>query len=410
MLALFCISGVWNAASGTDLEPVWSIEIRGDEPVILKNQFADSESRFPVDAMLVRGDKSSSLSRLITGAPNEAPLYINPDGTIRNPLVWLPWGTAYGQLGRGSLALLVTARSAPDINRLSTVEKGLIRIQGVDEAEPSYWEKSSDDRFGAIHVKGGTILINPSTSLELARYPHRTFDFVFSEIGNRSAAVAYYGGNTRFGVAQYNDARIVVFDFDGRVEFETDFAPVDYRKLYMDPSGSTLLFDRVTKQGTETICMSLSDRSERQLTQLPGRSFRYYSGDKRYMLVVQTGAGRAFHYDIRDPCSPVEIGRVQLEDQSISTAAVCDDGSLVALHVFSVRGSQTRRVIVLDSQLTKVASAHSRVTIDFRGLEFAGKYLFVGVQTHPVGMDGSRGFSTRRVNLFDLRDVGKQRE
>ena len=129
---------------------------------------------------------------------------------------------------------------------------------------------------------------------------------------------------------------------------------------------------------------------------------RYYSADGRTMLDL----GRFRLVDTTGPLNPVELGQPpKAPDGIFITGAVSVDGSLVAIEMLEPEDNPRHnlmRVVVFDRSLRQRVVLLRRTTI--LGLQFEGRYLFVGVQRHPLPTYFEFD-PTSQIVLFDLSSL-----
>jgi hypothetical protein len=409
----------WEEDEDTfDVEPppeceeplIWSIRIE-DETVWLEDDCFDTMRQFPTDHVrIIRVVDSSQYAgeelrldlRLET-----APVYVNIDGTLEagdgSPLGFFPTSRVSGSSANRTFEVLTLPGEEDRVARIPARHISLLDLPGQKVLG---WELLSPDGPALVHTSHQTFFFRAGDTESPGpppsrTYMHRTHSVVASVASGRSAAVAMEAREEAPALGPMQQM-LVVFDPDGRVILETDPEGVSYDQLHLTPSGETLVFRRTSQQGdSETVALDVGSGRSSRGGIIDG--IRYYSRDGTRMVVIQTGLGTAVYYDVTEPFNPMELWSYQADD-FIVTAAVCDDGSLLALQILNAEGNPTRvtkRVVVLDDSMRKI---HEPITdgdqVDMAGLEWDGKFLFVGTQRHPLPVPVNFR-TTERIDIYD---------
>jgi WD40 repeat protein len=129
---------------------------------------------------------------------------------------------------------------------------------------------------------------------------------------------------------------------------------------------------------------------------------RYYSGDRLRMLVIlDYYHGLARLYDTGDSYNPIALADYSA-GTPLTTAAVSNDGNMVAVQVLEEGSRSHTEVRLLNGSLDPLGSplvTHIRND----GLDFKGGYLFVGTQDHRIPA-WVREVQTHDILVFDLRE------
>lgn len=108
------------------------------------------------------------------------------------------------------------------------------------------------------------------------------------------------------------------------------------------------------------------------------------------------------YFDISDPRRPRRIGKTLEADGPLQNGVVSDDGSRVAVEIMASDGSTAGWKVVVFQRVRKTLSA-PRVVVPMttaNGLQFEGRFLFVGMQRPPVPF--TLFMVTESVSLFDV--------
>lgn len=385
------------------LQPMWSARVDGQRLVILANEFSAGQNQgrgsFPsldllINRVLTNGDDRWGLRREV------ALVSVRPDGTANDEMHFV--GGNLISSGRSERIRTILVSPSSDL-RFSSQSLQVMRSDLGDPASVSSWERSSDGEVGLLHIGDRTIFVNSSGSV-VAQLPYKTFDTTFATHAPRVA----------FGVRDSSrsdpitpDARwISVRNYKGEVLRETVPAPQLMGQLFLNASGEYVMYD------VRQILNASGSSGPPELNVLEVRSgevkavrgvpigLRYYSGDGKSMLVLQTGPGRGFFFDVGNPFDPVLLWDVSAESP-VGSAAVSADGSLVALHRLRPTDRRYKDVLLFNREGLQVAIAHQEVNRRFFGLEFVGEYLLVGVPLHPLPMY-NRWKNTEGIDLLDV--------
>ncbi len=179
----------------------------------------------------------------------------------------------------------------------------------------------------------------------------------------------------------------------------------DISQLQLSPDGRVLTFSRQLGTLTQTVGVSLADGQEAILANVPDGT-RYYSADGRTMLVLTPYPGALHLFDVTNPLHPSELGApVQTSAGHFLTGAVSADGAIVAVQMLEPLNNPNRaltRVVAYDRNLNQKAVVAEQATN--QGLQFEGRFLFVGVQRHPIPA-GLIFTSTDHIQVYDLSGI-----
>jgi hypothetical protein len=198
--------------------------------------------------------------------------------------------------------------------------------------------------------------------------------------------------------------KLVVFDFEGTINYETSYSNHEYGKLHLTPNGRTLYFTSIEKhkKNSKPQVMVLEvDSGLMTPLDIPDGN-RYYSNDVSKMLVVQMGFGLAHYFDITNPYDPKLLWTYNAED-IIFTGSLKYDGSMVALQIQN-GNSEYKRVVVLDDAMNEIDQpVRALDNLNMAGLQWENKYLFVGIQRHPLPPTAHKR-STVLVRAYDFSE------
>lgn len=396
---------------------VWSIRVEEAMAHLEVNLFGSSRP-FPKDHLRIMRVVDMSQhdgERLALDMRLEvAPLYVNADGTLegggRAALEFFPGGrVSQGSVG-GAFTVLTLPGEEAGVARIPV---RYVNLLDLPNQEVLGWELLSPDGLAMVRTPQRTFYFEAGISEPPGSYPfpiylRPTHSVVVSTGSGSFAAVATEDVQ---GTHPAGSARemLTVFNPAGEIILETDPARFSYDQLYLTPSGETLVFRRASQQGgDETIALDVESGRSSSVTIENG--IRYYSGDGTRMVVVQAGLGAATYYDVTDPFNPTELGGYQADD-FIITAAVCDDGSLLALQILNSEANLTRttkRVVVLDEAMREVDyPITASQQVDMSGLQWEGEYLLVGTQQHPLPVPVSYR-TTERISVYDYSQQGRR--
>ena len=391
---------VWGAEDRPLLEPVWSLRVHGDRIHLLKNDFAGDQpgAVFPVKEILIRRVDDRSEGELWGFAKLVSVHRVGADGTVDENLRFVRASVVSEGMHEDEVSIM-----SPDA-QLRENEAGRYAEPPVPVEDIVSWAKSPDDKVAVVHSEGTTFFMNLGTSTQIAEYPYTTYGVSFAENAKRFVLAAKRRqGN--FG----NERKLVVFGFNGRRIRETEFDRYLYGQVYFAPSGDAVMFTRREDRRGEapgppsTITMRVGDGAMKIHKDIPF-GLRYYSGDGQLMLVAEDGYGTVSYFDVSDALNPKVLWEYDA-GEVIASAAVCDDGSIVAVHRLRRDNRSYKEVVILDREMNEVGFAHQTSDEEFWGLHFAGKYLFAGMQKHPLPAY-NRWKSTVRIDLFDLNNLG----
>ncbi len=397
---LVCAPASIVAQEVRTLEPVWILTIDGNRALVTKNEFlkppggweqADSTKTFPVPSLRI-----SKVIRPITelrvhgsserGYARAAPIFINAAGQITpSELVLIPpRSVSFGRAAVGA-SILDDPSHRSDLERMRGVPGRIVSYPDFKENKLWAWTKANDV-FGIMHLANGTWFFDPSSGRLLSKYNWHVYAVVFAR--DRPLMAAASGDKKSF-------SKIVVFDFEGRLVYESDESELDYRQPYLAPSGNWLMSERALHaERYDQVHLNVTTGEISILGKIPVGA-RYHSRDGRFVLVVHQDIGKAYYFDITRPTEPVRLWEYDA-GQIIMTASVSFDGRFVGLQTFD-RASRSRGVSVLDRSMNLVA----RTAFGYEnGIEFVGEYLFVGEQWHPVDPR-----ETTTVYLYYLRGL-----
>jgi hypothetical protein len=150
------------------------------------------------------------------------------------------------------------------------------------------------------------------------------------------------------------------------------------------------------------VAVNLATGEERALANMPDGT-RYYAADGRTAVVLTANPGSLRLFDVSNPLAPVELATAfEMTGAVFVTSAVSGDGGILALQMLETNNNPHNtlmRTIVLDRNL------HIRATVsgrsDLTGLQFEGRFLFVGTQRHPVPAYFLFN-PTTKIRLYDL--------
>lgn len=386
---------------------VWSIRVE-DDIVRLEANCFDTLRQFPTDCVCVSrvvdssqqmGDRLALRMRL-----EVAPLHVAADGALgssgRARVVYFPEARVSRNPATEPFTVLRLPGEEAPRGGVPTRYIGLLDLAGQKVLG---WQLLSADGPALVHTSHQTFFFRAGDTESPGpppsrTYMHRTHSVVTSVASGRSAAVAMEAREDAPALGQM----LVVFDPDGRVILETDPEDASYDQLHLTPSGETLVFRRTSQQGDSgTVALDVGSGRSSRVGITDG--IRYYSADGTRMVVIQTGLGRAVYYDVTDPFNPVELWSYQADD-FIATAAVCDDGSLLALQILNREGNPMRtmkHVVVVDDSMQEIDRPIIEADqVNMAGLEWEGKYLFVGTQRHPLPVPVNFR-TTERIDVYD---------
>jgi len=339
-----------------------------------------------------------------------APLYVNADGTLgRGSRSYLAF-FAESRVSRDSPDTPFTVLSLPGEDmRGASVPVKFVNLLDLPNQEILGWELLSPDGLAMVHTPQQTLFFQGGSNEPPGPYPfpiylRPTGSAAVSATSGRFAAVARYGEQATPAVDSARQV-LVAFNPEGEAIMESSPTRSSYGQLYLTPSGETLIFRRTCRQeAAETVALDIGTSQSSSVDVEDG--IRYYSEDGTRMVVIQMGLGAATYYDVSDPFNPIRLGDYQADD-FIVTAAVCDDGSLLALQILNAEGNPsrvTKRVVVLDDSMLEVDEPIATADqVNMGGLQWEGTYLFVGIQRHPLPVPVNYR-TTERIRVYDYSE------
>ena len=281
---------------------------------------------------------------------------------------------------------------------------------------PEFNFKGHKTDFALVNTGLQTLYFNITDPEALCKpFPYLLFNTAGTTISNRSLRIAAVVTETKIeimnveGKSQISSTigsseKLVIIDYEGTIKHETSFSNHEYGNLHLTPNGKTLYFTRIEKhkKNSETQIMALDvDNGLMTPLNIPDGN-RYYCNDASKMLIVQMGFGLAHYFDITNPYDPKLLWTYSAED-IIFTGSLKHDGSMVALQIQN-GNSESKRVIVLDDAINEIAQpVRATENINMAGLQWEGKYLFVGIQKHTLPPTAHKR-STTLVRAYDFSE------
>jgi hypothetical protein len=355
------------------------------------NGFAEKKrfGTFPVTAVkIIRRLQDES-----RGASLSVPIWVpvRPDGALLDSLKHLPPATALRDD-----RLIKFGKARGDLARRLSAE-------GADVSDFLGWHVSPDSSFAVLRLTSRTLLFPKGSGTALATIPHAVTDPVFSRDGARCAFVQIVEARRKLTLSGDERTpatyRVLAFDRGGHRLADTPELPNGISQIHVNTSSPIATYAIDGDDGREEYAV-LEMRTGR-VTQLPDfpRGTRYYSEDDSSMIVLGGPYRRVVRlYDTSDPYNPTLLAE-STAPSTILTAAVCDDGSIIAIQRMQTDHG-LNLVEVLDRSLLPAAQP---LVTSFRntGLDFEGKYLFVGTQSHPIPA-WTALVETSEILVFDL--------
>ncbi len=407
-----------SAAATGDL--VWSLQVSGDRAQLVVNKFAQSSGAFPTPLRNIRVSRlqprntGTGEGRILSLDGYLSPLEVTENGEITAgasvpqsvPLSFVPTRLVSG--GGAFLMPKMPERMRPLAIPATFRARYEVSIPAlVDSADRlDLWTVSPDKSVAVVNTGRSTRLINMATAAATDMPEGPLGGVCFAPRATIFAAAAISGPRPRMGgpalaycvtVRNWRTGQSLKSEPAGGVS-----------KLAFLPSRDYVVFTRHNGgRPAETVAMSTTTGVSTILPGIPDGD-RYYSAtDGLHMLVVkpvltrgneELGYGRASYYDITDLGSPKLLAEYDASDLILS-GAVSDDGKLVALQVLENGDATrlTRRVVVLDQDLHVVFEPVRRSPD--RGVQFAGRYLFTGIQGNTVELIAARPTS---ISAFDF--------
>ncbi len=362
---------------------VWALEtdVEQERVRVKVNRFADPDYRkpFPLESVPVR--------RIVrSGSPMRGDYYIDrttcmvlvaPDGTVADTVL---------NFSHKEMQALM-------LRPLRAEEKSALLSMDIEPEAVYHVSLPLDIGPTLIRVGEKTVVLNR------IGLPPVTYPFLVGENYPR------HGPHVAAIVGMKGD-RMIVLDDAGMIIRDINEQDLYYSDHYLCPAGRFLTFVASTSQAQEVRVLDIETGVEKA-TDLPVGP-RYYSADGRYTLVISWGAppGRAAYYDVSNPFAPVLLGEYNTE-AGVESAAVCDDGSLVALLELE-EGGLLCSLLLFDRSLEPLGEPLLRSFLVSGGLQFISKALFVGFQYHPIPAYYGH-MNSNCVLVFDL-EPGKEGE
>jgi hypothetical protein len=399
-----------------DSSLVWHLEVRGDSAFVTYNRFADhSHGPFPRRVVAVERD---SLRAVRTGGDEMS--------VLGSRSCYLVAVGEDGYLAGGARAAALGPAIAP--NRLARAGSGSgFAILGVppDEAgdgavagvryEPvslprsdDYaWREAPPGNIAIVRLPDSTVFFAPGRDSILSTYEHEAREFGFSADGSLAVIVGPAGGHVTGKrvvngkleeVTAVSGHWLVLFDGQGRLLHEGDPIDAELNQLYVFPDGRTVYFDRRDKGGTRLVALDVAREKYHDLGDVVPAGYCFHSADGRSMVVRTAGGSSLF--DCSDPLSPKLVASHNADFGPPFDCAVSADGSRVAIVRRGPWRPPLQDVVVFD----RTMKDPRRVLEATResGLEFVGRYLFVGRPELEANRPLSWG-TTQDIYVFDLR-------
>lgn len=396
---------VFVADSTAGTPPVWRLDLNvvdgSPRAAISKNEFANPayNPTFPISRIMLRNfvDHSKVSEGRVSASFQTDVAFMNVDSNGRataEPLAFTNSAMAAIAPDRAVVNMLAPD-NAEGITRDETGKSAVpLRVRLRESERVLGWEQSPDDAWQVIHTPSRTLIVKSGQSAPLLELPARSFYGGFSRDGQRFAAVSKTGREQRW------------FVVGAAGNLVREGAPIvgEISQLQLSSDGRVLTFYRQehTSVSAKAIAIDLQTGAEMNLA-LPDGT-RYYSGDGQTMLVLTPHPGALYLYDVSNPLSPVEVSRLQTTSGAFLTGAVAGDGSLIAVQIIETidnPGKNLNRVVAYDRAMNERAVVVTR--IEAQGLQFEGKFLFVGTQRHPT--PAWLAFrSTTSIEAFDLTE------
>lgn len=389
--------------------PVWQLDVAEDSlglrPRVVVNAFAHRRSgaAFPIPELplrrVVSRVQATYRDHVSLSMSNElARLRVQPDGRLESHD---PRFVASNQIFvdplTGRMTLLVLADT--DEQRPGTMADDSTATFAVDKAAVTgdlyRWEQSPDRNWCLVHTSTGTTVFTRASLSAKAYLQRRIYYGGFSRDGSRYAAVGEEGTDGR----PEDLRRWVLLSRDGEILRQGNPVRQALYNLHLSADGQYLTFER-DGPGAGSFGVVLDTGEETRLPIQWARN-QYYSADGRTALDL----GRIQLYDLRDPLNPLPIGGpLEAGDDHFVTGAISGDGTLVAVQTVEPDDPHRvlLRVIVFDRSF-KHRTVVLRNTLR-GGLQFEGRYLFVGTQRDPIPTYFEM-MSTKGILVYDLSNL-----
>jgi len=396
-------------------ELVWSVDIQNSLATLNKNQFhSDPKKRFPLRTVLISRSRNLSKNDPKSGRQNldisleTAAIIVNENGTLGEGLTqtlsFFKQSHVSEQWNSNEFRILGTSKNQIKSNDALVSYFNITESQGQEILS---WIKIPDSNLGMVHTTQATYFFDAGTQEPPGTYPfpyslYRTYGTVLSVSSKKIATIEKVKNGNNI------QQRLIVYGFDKKDQpvpvYQSNLLNEEYDKLYLDPSGKILMFEKKGKN-PELGLINIENEDRKVINDVI-TGFRYYSFDASRMLIIRTGAGLAVYYDITDPYNPSELWNFKVNDNLV-TAGVCNDGSLVAIQIQN-NNTPSNRVVVLDEMMNILSQPDidSIESMNMSGIDWEGKYLFVGAQRHPSPPDISR--DTEQVNVYDFTGVNRK--
>jgi hypothetical protein len=363
------------------LDPVWTLDACKGPAAVVHNDFGTErlgEYPFPLDVVRIVETKRYE------GSPMELPfatlLRVSPNGELMGSS-----SPAYGMNIRvgpfGDEPIVVldgAARSA-----LGDAVSQFDPLEGIDRSMLGFpvYEPSRHDGIGALFLKNRTVITRGPLLDDCLQIPIRGCEAAFARDANVGAVILLHFYPDQEDVDHRPlPSSLWAFDFSGNVFYKSPEQPGrrGYSQLYVSNDGRWAM---VTKQGPEVstiatdevVFIDLQTGDTVAIEGMNGGS-RYHSLDGRYMVLSQPGWERAYLFDLALPMRPTLLWR--RDDIGLGSIAINQDGSLLA-----ALGNES--ATLLDRSGQTVARIPRHVTNGF-GMMFAGDFLVIGMQSHPL--------------------------
>jgi hypothetical protein len=334
---------------------------------------------------------------------------VNADGTIKQQLRFIPARFVSAGVTEREVSILSDSNSKCKAIPASNAG-GLFIVEPYVMDRITSWKKSSDNRIAILHTDTLTYLVSLSENRTIKEFPYKTWDVSFA---SHASVVAMAVKRELRGVPwRVVERKIIAVDYDGNVVLDTGFERCHYNQLYLSPNGDAVTFIRQEDRGSQgpgpevTATIRTQDGYIKTHDDVPFGT-RHYSGDGHFAIVIQGGYGKVFYFDVSDPFNPVRLGDYDA-GEVIGLAALSDDGRLIAIDRLRRDDRTQKEVVILDGNLKEIAITRPSTGDEFWGLQFAGTYLFVGMQKDPLPAY-QMWKQTRCIDLFDLTQLDRKK-
>lgn len=398
---------------GTELVPIWSIEIQDGRPVLTKNDFerADRRGQFPLETLTIQKKYVRSDARSPVQGRLVALLEIGESGRQKamSPFV----DGNFLSLGRYETRRAIFVESSDENLRTSGVsDASFISCAEIEKSALVSWQRAPNGAFAVFVTNTATFLVDTESSTTLLRYPGRTSYMAISRDSRAVATVntEHAGESPDRFVRPPTSSKLVIFKYDGDVIYESLPSSSHYWHPFVTPNGRYLIVGQVVDPKSKPygssyklVVLDIIDGGGGSFRDLPF-GVPFFSADGSHMAYINADCNVLWYCNISNPNQP-EVMWEYREFDVISSVAVSENGNYIAVDARKKNELDQKRLFVMDANKTVLQSCSDSEINGSWGVMYAGEYLIKGVKNHvaPAYADSE---PTTRIDIFSVERGG----